>query len=739
MAVCLTVLSLIFGICGSSPAQTQPMIDPSGKSILILHSSEGNTPIFRETDKGIADTLVFSGIPILNQYYESLDLRRNPSPEHRKMLVEQMRARYGHRKIDLIITMYPEALHFLLKECRNISPEAPVIALYLQRGLEIDERERRIIAHTATVDVLGTLEIALRLVPGTKRVYVVSGSHEVDKRVEAQARLDMKKWEGRLEFIYLSNMPMGDMEAKIAAAPPKSIILLLAFSRDVRGKSTITLEVARRLSRVSDTPIFGILESSLWHGIVGGSLLSFGLIGQKTGQLALEILGGAKIPENIPEVLDVATLPMFDWRQLRRWNMDEDALPKGSIVINREPQLWDYKYYIMGFLAFSILETALIVLLMLQKRKKTEAEASLRKKTEELDQFFNVTLDLLAIADSNGYFVRVNPAMEKILGHSREDLTSRPFIDFVHPDDVSEARNAFSALVAQNNLFSFENRFRCKDGTYRWLQWNSTPAGDMIYAAARDLTAQRQMESEAWKLRDDLARVTRASTLGGLTGAVAHEINQPLAAILSNAQAAQRFLARGNPDMKEIAEILEDITRDDLRAAEVIRKIRSMLKKEEIRYESLNLNDIVHEILNIIHKDTILAEVSIEEDLDPALAAIRGDRIQLQQVILNLVLNAMEALKNKPSKLRRVIVRTSKKDEHFAEVSVRDFGPGIEADDIIRLFEPFYTTKSGGLGMGLAISKDIVKSHGGEIRAVNNPYGGATFSFTVPFDREVKP
>ena len=247
------------------------------------------------------------------------------------------------------------------------------------------------------------------------------------------------------------------------------------------------------------------------------------------------------------------------------------------------------------------------------------------------------------------------------------------------------------------------------------------------------------MEMETRKLREDLARVTRASTLGGLTGAVAHEINQPLAAILSNAQAAQRFLAGGNPDMKEIAEILEDITRDDIRAAEVIRKIRSMLKKEEIQYESLNLNNVVHEILNVIYKDTVLAEVSIEEDFDPALAAVWGDRIQLQQVILNLVLNAAEAEKDKPFELRRVIVRTAEKDGHFAEVSVRDFGPGIEADNMVRLFEPFYTTKSGGLGMGLAISQDIVKSHRGEIRAVNNPYGGATFSFTVPFDREVKP
>lgn len=255
-----------------------------------------------------------------------------------------------------------------------------------------------------------------------------------------------------------------------------------------------------------------------------------------------------------------------------------------------------------------------------------------------------------------------------------------------------------------------------------------------MWAIVRDISGRKQIEAEARKLREDLAHVTRVSTLGELTSSLAHEINQPLAAILSNAQAAQRFLSQDNPDMREIVDILGDIIRDDKRAAEVIRKIRALLKKEEIRFEALSLNDVVEEILNVVRNDTALAALTIETSFDPALPAVRGDRIQLQQVILNLVMNAAEAMRDGDPESRRLTIMTSKQDGNVAQVSVRDLGPGIGEKDANRIFEPFYTTRSGGIGMGLAISHHIVKSHKGEIRAENNPVRGATFSFTVPFD-----
>ena len=490
----ILIVLLMGQLSAPSFAQVQPSVDLPRKNVLVLHAFEGNAPVFLDTDKGLSDTLLSGGVLRLNQFFESLDLRQNPGPEHRRLLVEQIRMRYGHRRLDLIVTMYPEALEFVRKDCRDVLRDVPILALYLPQDFEVIERGRRIIGHFSRADFIGTLEIALKLVPGAKRVYVVSGAHEVDRRIEDQARREWKKWEGRLEFHYLSHMPFEDMLATVSNVPPGSLILALAFSQDVTGKNQTTPEVAQRLRQISTAPIFGILGVTLGHGITGGSLISFELIGTKAGQLALDILGGTRTPDNIPAVLDVSPVPMFDWRQLRHWNLNEGALPKGSIVINKKLTFWDFKYYILGFLAFCVGETALIVILVAQRRRKKLAEASLRQKTEEQDQFFNVTLDLLGIANTDGYFLRLNPAIERVLGYTREELMSRPFLDFVHPDDLDRTREAVSALRSQQKLFSFENRYRCKDGTYRWLEWSSAPVGKLIYAAARDVTERKQAE-----------------------------------------------------------------------------------------------------------------------------------------------------------------------------------------------------------------------------------------------------
>jgi len=492
--LCFFIL-LAFGPgAGQVSAQTQPKVDLTGKNILILNSHENNMPLFERTEQGLSTALKSGGLPSLNQFFEFMDLRRNPGTEQRKLLVEEMRVRYGHRKLDLIIAMYPEALEFVLKDCRDILPVTPLVAMALPLGFELPKTDRRIIGHFVRVDIPGTIEIALTLVPKAKRVYVVNGAHKVDRAVETQARRDMKKWEGRLEFIYLSRMSFEDILTTISSVPSGSIVLVLSFSQDVTGKGYTTPIAVQRLSQVSPAPIFGILDYALGNGIVGGSLINFERIGAHAGRLVLNILRGGQGSEIIPTVLDVSTVPMFDWRQLRHWNLSEDRLPEGSIIVNKKLTLWDFRYYIIGGLIFSLVETTLIIFLFVQMRRKKAAEESLRHKTAELDQFFTVTLDLLCIANTEGYLLRVNPAVENTLGYSPEELMARPFFDFVHPDDVDKTRDAVSAQTMQKKVIGFENRYRCKDGTYRWLQWNSTPAGNLIYAAARDITESRLAE-----------------------------------------------------------------------------------------------------------------------------------------------------------------------------------------------------------------------------------------------------
>jgi C4-dicarboxylate-specific signal transduction histidine kinase len=261
----------------------------------------------------------------------------------------------------------------------------------------------------------------------------------------------------------------------------------------------------------------------------------------------------------------------------------------------------------------------------------------------------------------------------------------------------------------------------------------------LIFGLLVNRGKRKQAEKEARQRRDELAHVTRVATMGELTSSLAHELNQPLAAIRNYANAAQRFLSQGEPDLSKTREALEGIIRDDRRAAEVISRVRGLLKKEEPHYRPVHMNNVIQEILAFIRSDSVLEGLSIETELAPELPAVPGDQVQLQQVLLNLMLNAVDAMNKAKPDLRKLVIKTENKEDRSVKISVRDFGSGINEVHQDKLFEPFYTTKPAGMGMGLAISQRIIHAHGGSIQAENNPDGGATFYFTLPAtDKESK-
>jgi C4-dicarboxylate-specific signal transduction histidine kinase len=243
--------------------------------------------------------------------------------------------------------------------------------------------------------------------------------------------------------------------------------------------------------------------------------------------------------------------------------------------------------------------------------------------------------------------------------------------------------------------------------------------------------AAAKAERESGRLRQELAHIGRVSALGELTGSLAHELNQPLAAILNNAEVAQQHLEAGVIDVVKLHDILSDIVADDQRAAGVIRRLRTMLKKGELEHVPLDVNDVVREVTELVRNDTMLRDIPVHLDLGTGLPTVRGDRAQLQQVVLNMVLNGLEATSGSTNRARRLAIRTST-DANDVVVAIEDTGTGIDTADLDRLCEPLYTTKPEGLGMGLSIARTIVGSHGGELRACNNPGGGATFAFTLP-------
>jgi signal transduction histidine kinase len=247
--------------------------------------------------------------------------------------------------------------------------------------------------------------------------------------------------------------------------------------------------------------------------------------------------------------------------------------------------------------------------------------------------------------------------------------------------------------------------------------------------------SRKQVELEAQRLRQELAHIGRVSAMGELTASLAHELNQPLTAILNNAQVAQRLVAAEVVDVAEMREILSDIVADDKRAAEVIRRLRLLLKKGDLEYVSLDLNEVVTEVARLVMSDAAIRNVSMRLEATIGLPRVRGDRVQLQQVVLNLVLNGLDAMREPGTREGSLVIRTLRDGAGLVGVAVQDAGPGIADKDVDHIFNVLYTTKPEGIGMGLAISRTIVDAHGGRLTAANNAQGGATFQFTLPVEK----
>jgi PAS domain S-box-containing protein len=321
-------------------------------------------------------------------------------------------------------------------------------------------------------------------------------------------------------------------------------------------------------------------------------------------------------------------------------------------------------------------------------------------------------------------------SLQRELGHG--------WIAGLHPDDLDRFRKVFASSFDARQEFTVEYRLRKSDGEYRWLVNSGVPRFEEdrtflgYVGSCFDITEERKRaEAELRLERQELAHLSRLTTMGELAASLAHELHQPLTAILSNAQAAQRFLAADSTDLDEVREILADIIQDDSRAAEVIRKMRSLVKKEGIELAPIELPTIVQDVILLTRSDAMLHNIRVLLDVGPGLPPLRGDRVQLQQVLLNLLLNAFDAMQDCPANHREITVR-AKRDGGLVEVSVADHGTGLSADALDTIFQPFYTTKRDGLGMGLAISRSIIEAHGGRLWAKNNDARGAIFAFALP-------
>ncbi len=363
---------------------------------------------------------------------------------------------------------------------------------------------------------------------------------------------------------------------------------------------------------------------------------------------------------------------------------------------------------------------------------------------KQADEKFRLAVEAspsgIVLVDGEGRIVLVNTQTEKMFGYSRGELIGQSVEMLVpkrfganHPAHrakfmaVPKAR----AMGAGRELFA-----RRKDGTEFAIEIGLNPIqtadGVLVLAAVADITARKQAEVEALQRREEIGHLSRVAVMGELTASIAHELNQPLSGIISNASAGQRFIDRGDVDLREFRDLLADIVADGRRAGDVIRGIQTMVKKGGPTRQRLNVNDLVANVVHMINPNAMHHSCEVQTSLEPNLPPIEADPIQLQQVLINLVINAFDAMRNTPLSRRKVVIATERNGDGVICMSVRDYGTGIPEEARERVFEQFFTTKAKGLGMGLGIVRSIVESHGGTVAGENVDGGGARFHFTLP-------
>jgi PAS domain S-box-containing protein len=354
----------------------------------------------------------------------------------------------------------------------------------------------------------------------------------------------------------------------------------------------------------------------------------------------------------------------------------------------------------------------------------------------------------VVIWDVQGRIVDANQAFLDIVGYAREDLVSgRLRWRELTPAEWHDAdEQALAELKALGTVHQREKEYFRKDGSRvpiliarALFEWKPDEGVAFVIDITDRKRAEERLRASEQRFLDaqmELAHVTRITTLGELAASIAHEVNQPLAAVVANAEACLNWLRRGTPDVDAACRSVEWIIDDGNRASEVIRRVRALANKSGLEMVQLDVNDVVRETIPLVQRELISHQVLLRMELAPALPMILGDRVQLQQVIINLVMNGIEAMQSVTDRPRELVVRSGQDEPGQALVSVADCGVGISAENVDRLFNPFFTTKSGGMGMGLSICRSIMEAHGGRLWTTANIAHGATFQFTLPVNAD---
>lgn len=711
---------------------TAPADELAKPRVLVVYSHDRLLPVNIRMDEGFRRAMSQTSDTHYELFTEYLDIARFSTREQQDSFAAYLQARYAERPPDVLVAIADHAFSFFSARRDVLFSQSPLVFVGITNALLPQARVvEGVTGFPASLRGAQTLDAMLEMRPGMREVIVISGASPTDRLWDPIIEGEQKRLSGKVQVTYWRGSPLHEVVQKVRTLPGDASVLLLSYGRDPDGTVVTGVYVTEKVARVASVPVFIPYETSVGAGAVGGYSPNFNEYGAAAERIVSRLLAG-ETPQQIGVLSPPEARYVFDARQLARWKISRSTVPQQSEIWFDRKSLWqEHPRVVAGIAIALLLQSALITGLIVQKKRRRKMQQALDVSEDRFEKAFRAGPDAISISRlSDGTLLDVNEQWEALFGHRRSDAIGRSTVDLGLWVNASD-REGIVTHLKQGPVRDFEASLRNKEGEVVPVLFSADVvemAGEpSLVVIARDLRDRRRAEDAA----RDLIRSSRLAALGELTASLAHELNQPLTAIASNAAAGRRFLEHGSHDDAMIRELLQDVGSDARRAGEIIQGIHHLVRRNDESRQPVNLNDVITDVLRLLHSDFVGRGVSARTELAHALPAVAADPVHLQQVLLNLLLNSLEAMQSTPAAKRWIVISTKVEEDSFVRLSVRDHGVGLPPENPEKIFEHFYSTKPNGMGMGLTIIRSIVEAHRGELGA-ENLEDGARFFFRLP-------